>query len=247
MSPWFEDDTFWRDYAPVIFGKSRLDLAEPEVTQLLALTGHRGGPVLDLCCGPGRHAVALARRRIPVTGVDRTELYLSQAREAAEREGVQVELVLDDMRTFVREGAFDLAICMFNSLGYCDSYEEDLGVLRNMRRSLRPGGKCLIEAVGREIFAMKFRRIGAAVELPDGTLSVQSVRIHADWTRLTNRWTLVKEASVRRFEFHHNLYSGSALRGAMLEAGFAEVDLFGSLEGIPYDDLAMQLVALGYA
>src|ERR1019366_8456260 len=125
-------------------------------------------------------------------GVDRTELYLSQAREAAEREGVQVELVLDDMRTFVREGAFDLAICMFNSLGYCDSYEEDLGVLRNMRRSLRPGGKCLIEAVGREIFAMKFRRIGAAVELPDGTLSVQSVRIHADWTRLTNRWTLVK-------------------------------------------------------
>jgi ubiquinone/menaquinone biosynthesis C-methylase UbiE len=47
------------------------------------LTGVRGGQVLDLCCGPGRHAVALAKRGFAVTAVDRTRVLLKHARARA--------------------------------------------------------------------------------------------------------------------------------------------------------------------
>jgi ubiquinone/menaquinone biosynthesis C-methylase UbiE len=37
-------------------------IADEQVEKILRLAGVVGGTVLDLCCGPGRHAVALAKR-----------------------------------------------------------------------------------------------------------------------------------------------------------------------------------------
>ena len=66
--------------------------------KILRLTGVGGGKVLDLCCGPGRHAVALAKRGFAVTAVDRTRFLLDHARARAAQAGLSVEFVLEDMR-----------------------------------------------------------------------------------------------------------------------------------------------------
>jgi len=58
--------------------------------------------VLELACGPGRHALEFARRGYRVTGVDRTARYLETAREKAGEEGLDVEWVEADMRTLRR-------------------------------------------------------------------------------------------------------------------------------------------------
>src|ERR1035441_7575659 len=133
---WFEDEALWRELYPYVFPAERVAAAAGQVTQILALTGAAGGAVLDLCCGPGRHAVEFARRGFQVTGVDRSRFLLERARERADAAGVAVEWVLDDMREFARPAAFDLACNLFTSFGYFEREEDNLRVLGDVRPSL---------------------------------------------------------------------------------------------------------------
>ena len=51
----------------------------------------------------------------------------------------------------------------------------------------------------------------------------------------------------RRFEFLQNLYSGQELADMLDRAGFADVQIFGSLDGAPYDASATRLIARAVA
>src|SRR5215813_12444286 len=99
---WFEDDAFWRELYPYMFPAERFAIAPEQVVQILALTGFSGRTVLDLCCGPGRHAVEFALHNFQVTGVDRTSFLLDRARERAAEAEVDVEWIEADMRQFIR-------------------------------------------------------------------------------------------------------------------------------------------------
>jgi ubiquinone/menaquinone biosynthesis C-methylase UbiE len=71
---------FWRELYLYIFPPERFDAAASQVEQVLALACLNGGAVLDLCCGPGRHAIEFARRSFTVTGVDRTPFLVDSVR-----------------------------------------------------------------------------------------------------------------------------------------------------------------------
>jgi len=81
-----------------MFPPERLAGARDEVAQVLALTNFTGREVLDLCCGPGRHSLALAERGYAVTGVDRSPFLLEQARQRAAEAGAVIEWVQEDMQ-----------------------------------------------------------------------------------------------------------------------------------------------------
>ena len=74
-----------------------------------------GASILDLCCGPGRHSLELSRRGFSLTGVDRTKSYLEKARKQAETEGLKVEFIQEDMRSFCKSNTFDVVINLFTS------------------------------------------------------------------------------------------------------------------------------------
>jgi len=78
---WFENEEFWRELYPYMFPAERFLAAREQVDQILALSGSGRGKVLDLCCGPGRHAVEFAKHGFDVTGVDGSEFLLDRARE----------------------------------------------------------------------------------------------------------------------------------------------------------------------
>jgi SAM-dependent methyltransferase len=188
--------------------------------------------------------VEFARRGFSVTGVDRTVFLLDKARGLAAERNVTVEWVEQDMRRFERPGAFDLIVNMFTAFGYFDDTSEDLKVLENMAASLRPGGKALIDVVGKEIIARVFQPAGWD-RLDDGSVLAQHRTVSADWTRIDNEWILIKGDRAERFAFGHTLYSGEELRDRMQRAGFSEVRLYGNLNGDAYDTKASRLVAVG--
>jgi hypothetical protein len=64
MGEWFENELFWSEMYPFMFPEERFHLAEEHVEKFLTLVGYKDGVVLDLCCGPGRHSLALAKRGI---------------------------------------------------------------------------------------------------------------------------------------------------------------------------------------
>ena len=241
---WFDDDSFWRELYPFMFPEKRFASTSQEVDQALKLAKPQGKRALDLCCGPGRCSIALARRGFAVTGVDRTRYLLAQARCRAKAARVRIEWVRADMRDFVRPGAFDLVLSMFTSFGYFDDKREDLAVLRNMFASLRPGGTFFIDVLGKECLARIFQSTKSDT-LPDGTRLVQRHEVFDDWTRIRNEWILLRKGRAKSFRFHHTVYSGQELRDRMEAAGFVDVRLYGDLGGGDYGTNAQRLIVVG--
>lgn len=241
--PWHEDDEYWRTWTWVMFSPRRLAMAPEEVDRVIALLNLKSGArVLDLCCGIGRHSLELARRGFKVTGVDRTEYYLSIAREAAQKAGLPVELVRADMREFTRPDSFDAVVNLFTSFGYFDDPQDDRRVVTNVYRSLKPGGKLIIDVMGKEVLASIFREKDWREE--DGSVILEERKVSENWGRMENRWILFKDG--RRYENRLSLwlYSATELETVLRACGFSDVNIYGDLSGAPYDHNARRLVAV---
>jgi SAM-dependent methyltransferase len=241
--PWFDDDTFWETFSSYIYADERLRSADHDVSCVLALAGAARRDVLDLCCGTGRHAVALARLGCRVTGVDRTRFALERARAHAAEAGVAVEFVEADMREFTRPGSFDLVVNLFTSFGYFETHADELRVLRHVHEALRPGGAFVIDVLGKEILARIFQETRSAIGT-DGTLLVWRTAVADDWTRVRGEWHAIRDGSDRVFRVEHWIYSGRELRELLHQAGFREVRLFGDLDGRDYGTAAARLVGV---
>lgn len=240
---WFADEAFWQATFPFMFPEARLAAAVEEVRKVAALAGVAGGKVLDLACGPGRHAVRFAQAGYEVTGVDRTGFLLEKARALADRERTAVEWVRQDMREFVRPGTFDLAVNLFTSFGYFEAAADNRRVLENVFASLKPGGTFVFDHLGKEILAGRFQPT-ISETLADGTLIVQRNTVVQDWSRIEGEWIIIRDDRVSRFVIRHWLHSGQEIRELLTAVGFADVALFGGLDGSPYGPQAQRLVAV---
>jgi SAM-dependent methyltransferase len=242
MSQWFEDESFWIDMYPFLFPRKRMEEADFEIEKLLNLIEFKGDSVLDLCCGPGRHAISLAKRGFSVTAVDRTSFFLEKGRQRAKSEKLDIEFVLQDMISFKRPESFDLALNLWTSFGFFDRKEDDLIVLDNIYQSLKSGGVCLIDLFGKETLAEDFQPT-TSDELADGTILVQRHKIFDNWTRIRNEWILIKNGIAKSYTFHHTLYSGQELMDRLERVGFTDIRLFGDYEGTEYGPDARRLIA----
>ncbi len=243
MTDWFADESFWRDWYPWMFPEERFAAAAEQVDQVLELSGVTRGDALDLCCGPGRHSIELAKRGFSVVGVDRTSFLLDTARKRSADEGVKVEWVEQDMRQFVRPSGFELAVNLFTSFGYFEDEADNLRVLCNIHESLRSGGRFVIDVISKEYLARVFQPT-TSVGNERGDVFVQHHEIVDGWARVRNEWMLISGDRVRRFTYEHTVYSAKELTGLLNEAGFAEVAVYGGMDGRAYDNNVQRLVAV---
>lgn len=103
--------------------------------------------VLDLGCGTGAAAVALALRGVRVVGVDRSPAMLAGARARAEHWGAVAGFVEGDFRALDLEDRFDAAICLYDALNYCRSVDELTAVFSGLARHVEPGGQLLFDVI----------------------------------------------------------------------------------------------------
>ncbi len=96
--------------------------------------------ILDLACGDGTFAVAMAARGLTVTGVDLSRRMLDVARERARAQGVRVDFRRQDMRSLNLPGRFDLVTCWFDSLNYLLEINHLAEAFAGVSRLLRDGG-----------------------------------------------------------------------------------------------------------
>jgi len=241
---WFENDSFWDAVAPFLFSDARCKAAPGEVDCALALLDLQlGARVLDLCCGVGRHSLEFARRGFSVTGVDRTRPYLDRAQRDAREQGLTVEFACADMGEFRRPGAFDAAINMFTAFGYFETDDDELRVLSNILDSLKPNARVLIDVMGKEVIARNFQQRSWQATADGSRFFLEERQVRGGWAYIDNRWVIFDEAGRREFNFPIRVYSGRELEGLLSRAGFADVRLYGTLAGDPYDSAAQRLVA----
>ncbi len=243
--PWHEDDSFWETWGPLLFTPQRIAKAVDEVDKIINLLSiEPESHILDLGCGTGRISLELARRGFQITGVDRTRRYLEQAKEQADKEGLEIELVLEDMREFRRLEDFDAVISMFTSFGYFEDAEDDHRVVANVCDSLKTGGAFIIETHGKETLAPIFRERDWSEK--DGVIVLYERKVSQNWGWMWNRWIMLRGNERIEDEISHRLYAATEMVALLTDCGFSKVDVFGDLNGDPYDHTARRMIVVGY-
>ena len=249
MIDWFKDTEFWRDLMPIFFHDSNWEKASIEADQGLSLLQTpEGSSILDLACGPGRHALEFARRGFQVTAVDLMLFYLEEGSKRAQAEGLNIEFVQDDMRSFLRPRAFDVVWNFFTSFGYFNSEEDDETVIDNIFQSLRKGGNLLMEMSSRE-FNISFWSEGERVEHPpiEGITLIEEGRLSDDGSHVFLHWFLVKNGDTTEHNLTLRLYSASEMIALLHKTGFVSIDVFGDLSGSPFSSACKRMVVLATA
>ncbi len=245
MGSWFENEQLWDSLHDLMFPPESFEQAKGQIERMTKICGLESGDVLDIPCGPGRHSLPLARRGFRVTGVDLTQPLLDRARASARDEGLAVEWVQEDMRTFRREQAYDIALNSFTSLGYFDEWEENVDVVRNILASLRPGGWFFLETLGKEGLASVFREVFAE-DLPDGRIFLQRHQIVDSWRRIVNEWSFIDgDRITERWSFEHWLYAAGELIDMFRAVGFTDVETYGGWTDQPYGPRTRRLLVVG--
>lgn len=102
--------------------------------------------ILDLCCGQGRHSLELARRGFKhIHGLDRSHYLIQKAKANAKKECLEVKFKEGDARKIPYPAdSFDVIMILGNSFGYFETLKDDLKVLEEVFKVLRPGEEYLL-------------------------------------------------------------------------------------------------------
>jgi SAM-dependent methyltransferase len=192
--PWFNEVASFLGRAYWAPGTTRVTSftagTDQEVDFLVEALGLKAGQtVLDVGCGPGRHALALARRGLQVRGVDASEEFVALAAAAAASEGLEAEFTVLDVRDLVVDGEFDAAICLcqggFGLLGGHD----DVEVFARIVAAVRPGGSIAVSAFS-VLFAARFLEAGETLDAATGVLHERATLRNEDREeRQMDLWT----------------------------------------------------------
>ena len=223
------DETYLRTYLPLT------DDARSREQALAAAALAEVEPpaeVLDCPCGFGRHAIPLAEAGFRVTALDRSETQLAEA-ERRRTDPEWPKLVRGDYRKLPFEDAsFDAVLTLFSSLGYLER-DEDVGVLRELRRVLRPGRTLVLETAHRDGFARGGMSSRTWDRLPDGSFYLEERTPNwADVTFATYRVVVTPEGERIERPYVLHVYSAKEWVEMLREAEFEDVAAFGAWDGV---------------
>jgi len=205
------------------------------VSSVLERFGARPRAILDMACGEGTFAVAMAKKGFQVTGVDRSSQMLKFARERAERENVQVEFFLQDMRSLHFEEKFDLVTCWYDSLNYLLESKDLESTFAVVYRALRADGIFIFDMNTIYGLAVGWQRHPSLVQ--QDTPEIFEVHRHEyDFERNLATAIItgfVKEGNkwVRIDEKHHERgYSLGDIRKCLKKSRLKELSCWGNLQ-----------------
>lgn len=140
--------SIYRRYAEayVKAGQGRWSLQlVPWVTRVFELHGAHAASLVDVACGSGEFALAMAQRGFRVTGVDQSPEMLAMARRSAQEKGYDVTFLEQDMRRLELAAPVDAATCVYDSLNYLITDADLRLTLTAIAAALRPGGLFLFD------------------------------------------------------------------------------------------------------
>ena len=123
------------------------DVVNPAVDFLAELAGD--GQALELGIGTGRIALPLARRGVPVHGIDLSRAMVARLRDKPGGDAIGV--TIGDFATTAVPGSFSLAYLVFNTIMNLTTQDAQVACFRNAAAHLQPGGCFVIEVMVPEL------------------------------------------------------------------------------------------------
>jgi D-alanine-D-alanine ligase len=182
--------------------------------------------ILDLCCGQGRHSLEMARRGfINVEGLDRSRYLIRKAKAKAKEENLPVRFREGDARNLpYPSDTFDFVMIVGNSFGYFDNPNDDVRILREVFRVLKPYGKVLLDLADGDYLSKNYQKMSWEW-IDKKRLVCRERELSSDKTRLISREIIIhveKGVIADRF-YAERLYSRELIREVLEEVGFTEI------------------------
>lgn len=242
---WYEDDELWQKFYDCMFDEDSFALAQEQVPLLLSLVNHPVQSVLDLGCGPGRHCLALAKMGFDVCGIDTSRYLLNKAKQKSQQLSLGIDFKQANMLDYDAQDQYDLIINMFNSFGYFDTPEQNQMVINHAFANLKSTGSFIIDTVGKETLARTIEPVHLS-EYDNGDLRIERPLLIDDMQVFANEWILIRGDEAFRRSYQHYVYTPVELTSMCQQAGFDQVDIYGSLMGDEYDFDADRLVVVAH-
>jgi len=242
VSAWYEN-TFSRDYLSLYPHRDGAEATQDIAAILQLIHPPKTLPLLDLCCGAGRHLIAFRKAGFTcLTGLDLSTDLLAEARDRlhhASMDGVQ--LLRGDMREIPGVDHYHTIVSLFTSFGYFKEDGEDERVLQSAYRALAPGGTLLLDTLNRghvlshlvpsEQKEWEGKRIDIERKVTDDGLRVEK---HTHITQPGFPETTYRE-SVR-------MYQTTEIEDMLNRIGFVEHRFYGHLNGRAFSDQSPRMV-----
>ncbi len=197
-----------------------------------ALDLRPGAKVLDVPCGGGRHALALAARGHKLTAVDISEEFLVVAQTLCYERELKIDWREGDMRDLPWNGEFDGAYCMGNSFGYLLD-DENAAFLQAVSRTLRPGARFVLDTG--YIAECLFPTLQERAWYPDGENHVLASRRYEPVdARLHVAYTFVSKTRQSTSVMSARIYTCHEVVELLKDAGFGAIELLGSISREPF-------------
>jgi len=189
--------------------------------------------ILDLACGQGRHSLELARNGYSnIYGLDLSHYLIRKAKSIMQHEGLKVNFKEGDARKLpYPTDMFDAVMILGNSFGYFESIEDDILILKEVHRVLKPGGIFLIDVADGSY--LKNNYSPRSWEWLDKKHFVCRERSLAkDGERLISREVITHvEKGVLTDQFYaERLYTRETLVNILGKAGYSNINFHGSIE-----------------
>lgn len=227
---WFNNPIYLKLYEHRNFKE-----AEKTVETILRYANLQTAPAslkaLDIACGAGRHAVALAQKGFSVTANDLSPLLLQEARRLAERHHVSLDFSQKDMREIDFEREFDLVVQLFTSFGYFENPDDDKRVLQNVYRALKSGGVYVLDFFNANDVRRNYKPL--TKRIVEGMHISEERKIVGDFIKKII--TLSENGNLRRFAESVRLYTYVELAEMLNAAGFRVTRVLGDYDGAPFD------------
>ncbi len=188
--------------------------------------------ILDLCCGQGRHSMELSRRNFTnIEGLDRSHYLIQKAKSQAKKENLNIKFKEGDARNIpFTNDTFDIVLLLGNSFGYFDTIQDDLRVLKEIFRTLKPWGKLLIQVTDGEYLKEHFQpRSWEWIDKKHFVCRERSLSL--DKQRLISREVITNiERGIIADQFYaERLYSKNNLTELLIAAGFSVINFHGAI------------------
>ncbi|TDL50896.1 class I SAM-dependent methyltransferase [Paenibacillus dendritiformis] len=231
MTEWYER-SFGRDYL-LVYRHRDFQGATQEVHGMMEwLRLPASASILDLCCGMGRHALALAEAGYRVTGVDLSEVLLEEAMAHDTRS--QVKFLRGDMRELPVDGPFDAVVNLFTSFGYFTDNEDNARVFQEIHRVLKPQGRFIVDFLNPSY--VRQHLVPHSERVDGGTRIEERRRIENGFVKKAITLTDASGREQREYEERVRLYELADFRNMMDEAGLVIDQVHGSYDGAAYEE-----------
>ncbi|ANS75555.1 SAM-dependent methyltransferase [Paenibacillus yonginensis] len=235
MGEWYEH-SFGEDYLLVYKHRDEQG-ARQEVRQMIEwLKLEPGAKILDLCCGTGRHSLALQQSGYHMTGVDLSDVLLREAIRK-DPDGLITWLKADMRSLPLADGQFDAVVDLFTSFGYFIHDSEHLKVLEEIRRVLKPGGRFVIDFLNADYTVRNL--VPQSERVDDGQRIKETRWIEEGFVKKKIEITKAEgePGESRRYEERIKLYSLDQFKQMFGQAGLQLDEVHGSYsDRDPYDE-----------